>query len=91
MRKRSWFARLLVGGLVAGGLLVSQAPPSHADCIWVQAYITRANDTPYYVWNGCVYPTDWGWGLGPGTGNGASGLPSGTPNGFFVQVKIPVP
>ena len=92
MSKRSWLARLLVGGLLAGGLLFVQSPPSKADCIWVQAYLTRENQAPLYLWNGCVYPTDWGYLAGTGAGDDRPGVvPTGVPNGAFIYVKIPVP
>ena len=92
MRKQSWLARLLVGGLLAGGLLIGLSPPSKAgDCIYVTAYVTRQNDTPIWIWNGCVYPTDWNSTLEPAGGQSAPGLPSGTPNGFYVYVGIPAP
>lgn len=93
MGKRSWLARLLVGGLVAGGLLVSQAPPSTAgDCIYVVAYITRENQDPYFVWDDCVLPTDWNSSFEPWVKDERPGIvPTGTPNGFYVQVFIPMP
>jgi hypothetical protein len=92
MRKQSWLARLLVGGLLAGGLLIGLSPPSKADCIYVTAYVTRENQDPYYVWDNCVLPTEWNSSFEPWVKDERPGIvPTGTPNGFFVQVFIPAP
>ena len=93
MRKRSWFARLLVGGLLAGGFLVMQSPPSQAgDCIYAEAYVTRENATPLWIWNGCVVPTDWNVTVEPEITDERPGVvPTGTPNGFYVYVRVPAP
>ena len=93
MSKRSWLARLLVGGLLAGGLLFTQTAPAQADCVSATAYITRQDATPIWIWNGCVYPTDWPTGIENGYGDepASDTVPTGIPNGFFVYVEVPVP
>ena len=93
MSKRSWLTRLLVGGLLAGGLMIGLSPPAQAgDCIYVKAYITREDDTPIPLWDGCVYPTNWNATIDNGASPGASNVvPGGMPNGAFVWVSVPAP
>ncbi|HEX2039536.1 MAG TPA: hypothetical protein VHF47_07365 [Acidimicrobiales bacterium] len=92
MRRRSWFARLVLGTLTAGGLLATQVPDSRAECLWGEIYLTRKNAPSIPVWGpGCI--TD-----GPFLQNWTEtkavtehAVPDGTPNGFFAEVILTIP
>jgi hypothetical protein len=91
--------RRVVGraGLVAGAVLVAgvaSASPAQAECVYAQAYVTREGAPPVYVTgesDPCVAPTDWSWGLlVPGSAT-KEGMPSGSPNGYGFEVRVPMP
>lgn len=80
---------------VGAGLLATPAAvgPAKADCVYLTAYVTREAASPTYVNNGCVPHTNTPWlhdvTLSPrytGTGH-----PTGTPNGFVVDLRVPLP
>lgn len=83
---------LAAAAAVLGG--PSAVPPVRAECLYLVFYLTRENATPRYVHNGCV------------TGTGTSYphrvtadpeftqfgvVPNGMPNGFFLDVRVPIP
>jgi hypothetical protein len=93
MKRRLWSARLLVGTLAAGGLLATHVPVSKAECNWGIIYLTRKNAESIPVWGpGCIVPVD---SLNPVTREtesaSTSGVPDGTPNGYFYDIIVAAP
>ncbi len=77
--------------LAVGGPMSS---PARADCVYVDIQITHQNAPPSYPAGSdpCRYQTSWATfvTLTPhATHHG--GVPDGTPNGFYIEARIPVP
>lgn len=94
MSIRRMVGRACVG---AGGLVVaagSMAAPAKADCVYAEAYVTVEGGDPIYLVgenDPCITQTDWGWAvLVPGKMT-KGGLPNGTPNGYFIDIRVPSP
>ena len=70
------------------------APPADAECVHAVVYVTRENDTPVYVVgenDPCLTPTPWYQEITLPSGGHADGMPTGAPNGYFVDLRVPVP
>lgn len=94
MKRRLWSARLVLGALVAGGLLAAEMPVSKAECAWGQIYVTRKNAESIPVWGpGCIVNDDGTWGrLTRETESMTEhGVPDGTPNGYFYDIIVTTP
>ena len=94
MKRRLLSARLVLGALAAGGLLVTHVPVSRAECNWGLIYLTRKNASSIPVWGpGCIVPDDGTWGRLYTETNGFSTpeVPDGTPNGYFYDVVVTTP
>ena len=93
MKRRLWAARLVLGALTAGGLLATHVPASKADCTWGVVYVTRQNAPSIPVWGpGCITPdTTWDWFRRESDDMTTTGLPDGTPNGYYYDVIVTAP
>lgn len=94
MRPRSRTPLLLM--IVALGLalgLLLPAAPAQAECIYAVVYVSREQAAPIYVHgpDGCVYPTPWNHVVFLPGHFTHTGLPPGTPNGYFIDIRIPIP
>lgn len=93
MRGRRLVAAALVAGVgaVGGGAV---GAPAQADCVYIVAYVSREGTTPIYVTNGCVANQDTPWRQRLTTTQrfiDTGHVPAGTPNGVFVDARLPVP
>jgi len=93
MRGRKMAMRLGIAMAIGTALLAGPAAvtPAKADCVYLTAYVTRAGATPIYAHNGCVTGTPWNYAVTADPRYTGTGHPTGTPNGFFVDVRVPVP
>lgn len=96
MRTGRTTARLLVGGLVLGGLLLGGQPDAKAECVHLELYVRRANTGPMWVHgehDPCVVPTYWNQTvlITHGDNNTINGQPEGTPSGYHVDLRVPLP
>lgn len=74
--------------------LAAQAPPARADCVYAEFYISRQDADPLWVvgeHDPCLTDTPWSWGLLLPGDVTKTGLPSGAPNGYHHDVRIPLP
>ncbi len=86
---RGWVAATtLAAGLGLG------AAPAGADCLYAEFYVTREGESPVHVLgenDPCVTSTYWTWFLlVPGNAT-QPGLPAGSPNGYHLDVRVPLP
>ena len=85
------------GGLAAMAVSlvgIGGAPPARADCVYAEFYVSREGDTPIWVIgenDPCITSTPWTWGAGGPGDTTQSGLPQGTPNGYYLDIRIPLP
>lgn len=96
MKRKMTRARLLVGGLLTMGLLISAQPDAKADCVYLKLYAKRKNSTPAWVYgqhNPCVAPTPFNWGVGHIEDNTTTvdAAPNGSPAGFYLETRVPLP
>ena len=92
MRRRLKTRFLLLAGLVVIGLTLPPTP-ARAECVYALIYVTREQAPPIYVHgpNGCVTPTPWYQEVFLPGHLTLTDLPPGAPNGYFVDIRIPVP
>jgi hypothetical protein len=66
---------------------------AQAECLYAVVYVSRENAEPLYANGpqGCVTATDWRQRVFLPSSLGHGGLPDGTPNGYFVDLRVPVP
>lgn len=95
MRNR-FGTRALLGGALAAGLGLTVIPaPAGAECVYAVVYVTRVGEEAIYVHGpeGCIYPTPWNQAVFlPGHFTLTHPAPPpGAPNGYFIDIRIPVP
>lgn len=92
MRGRKLRGAVVVLG-VGAGLLAGPAAvmPAKAECLYVVAYVTWQGKPPTYAHNGCVTGTPWRQDVTANPWYTGTGHPNGTPNGFFVDARVPLP
>ncbi|HEX2040259.1 MAG TPA: hypothetical protein VHF47_11075 [Acidimicrobiales bacterium] len=82
---------------VAAAVVVGDARAAHAECVEVNAYVTREDEPWWYPLGGpreCVLPTPWDHRANPHLGHDQDyppGVPGCLPDGFFVRVWVPMP
>ena len=81
----------LSAAVLAGTVL--GAPPADAECVHALVYVTRQDQPPIYVLgpDPCLYETPWHQVVFVPSGLTVTNLPPGTPNGYVVDIRIPVP
>jgi hypothetical protein len=85
--------RCLVGFLALAAVFVP-ARPADAECLYAVVYVTREGDSPVYVVgenDPCLTPTPWYQEITLPSGGHTDGMPTGAPNGYFVDLRVPVP
>lgn len=98
MRGRERIARAgLVGGIALAALIGPAATPAKAECLYLDFWLIIEDthgdgvDDPVYVHQGCVTETGYEqWLFVPMSYNGY-GHPHGTPNGFYMDLRVPSP
>jgi hypothetical protein len=88
-RRRRWLVAALT--IVAASVSLGGA---RAECVYAEAYVTREGDTPVYVIgenDPCVTPTPWYQEVFLPLDGHQNGLPTGAPNGFLIDLRVPVP
>jgi len=87
-RRRRWVICVGVGlGLV-------WPSSAGAECLHAVVYVTRQGAPPVYVAgqnDPCLAPTGYSQEVFLPVDGGTGGLPTGAPNGFFVDLRVPVP
>lgn len=86
--------RMLGAAVLAGVGLVGwggASTPAQADCLYITLYVTNQGAPPTYVNNGCVTNTPWKQRFTGTSDYVGQGHPHGTPNGYFLEWRIPVP
>lgn len=94
MRKRLKARCFLVGGLLAGVALLTPATPAQAECLYAMVYVSRSQTEPVYVFgpDPCVQATPWNQVVFVGPSYiTLTNLPPGVPNGYYAEVRVPVP
>lgn len=90
MRHRRMWAAAAAAAIV--GLGASGAgTPAQADCLYLTVYVSAQNRTPTYLHNGCVTDTPWKQRVTTTNGYTGTGHPDGTPTGYFVDARVPLP
>jgi hypothetical protein len=82
---------LFTAGLVVALSVAVPTTPADAECVYAEVYVTREQAAPVYVNNGCVVPTPWYQEVFLPGHLTLTNLPPGTPNGYFVDIRIPIP
>lgn len=86
MRRQSWLTRLVLGSLVAGGLLAADMPMSKAQCPWGVVYLTRKNAEPIPVYGpDCIREEDWRFVTRIWDQKTVHEVPDGTVNGYYYE------
>ena len=86
-----------VGVLAVLGIslwVLALSPPAEADCVYVDFHVTTENAPPIYPAGSdpCRYPTTWPTVVTASPHfTHTGGKPTGTPNGFNLEVRIPLP
>lgn len=98
MRGRGKIARACVIGAIALGVIGGTAAmPVKADCLYVDFWLIiedtydDGQDDPLYVHQGCVTETGSEQRLFVPAHYYGHGHPHGTPNGFYMDLRIPIP
>jgi hypothetical protein len=83
----------LAGLVVALGGLVPATRPAAADCLYLVVYVSREGEAPLYPTGpgGCVQDTPWAHVVIVPSSFGWDGVPQGAPNGYFVDLRVPLP
>lgn len=87
-------ARATVVGSIGIAALIAQPVAASADCVYAEFYVTRQDAPPVWVVgenDPCLTETPWSWGLLLPGDVTKSGLPSGSPNGYHRDIRIPLP
>lgn len=80
--------------LAAGVAVLVPAGPADAECVYAVVYVTREGEPPVYVVgenDPCVTQTDYSQEFFLPLDGTTPGMPAGAPNGYFVDLRIPVP
>jgi len=89
LRRGRW-----VVALVAMSAVLVPGTPADAECVYAVVYVTRENAPPVYVAgenDPCLTPTPWYQEVFVPTDGHIPETPDGVPNGYFVDLRVPVP
>lgn len=84
----------MLAGAVLAGVMGPAVPQARAECLDAVVYVTRQGDSPVYVHgehDPCVTQTPWDQTV---TYHGEltdTGMPAGSPNGYWFDLHVPVP
>jgi hypothetical protein len=88
-----WRRRLGVVVTVTGVLLIPSARAA-GECVHAVVYVTREGEPPVWVageQDPCLTPTPWYQEIVFPSDSHNDGMPTGAPNGYFVDLRVPVP
>jgi len=92
---RRWISRRTgVAAIVGLALAQGGQVPAAAECLYVDVYVTRQDATPIYPVGpgGCRASTGWKQRVSvPASYQTVYGLPPGAPNGYYLELRVPVP
>lgn len=80
--------------LAAAGAVLVPGHQAHAECVYAVVYVTREGDSPLYVVgenDPCLTQTAYTQEVFVPTDGDTGGMPQGAPNGYFVDLRVPVP
>ena len=80
--------------LVAVAAVFVPGQPAGAECVYAVVYVTRENAPPMYLAgenDPCLTPTPWYQEIYVPSDGHVPGTPAGAPNGYFVDLRVPVP
>lgn len=87
----------LVGGIALVALIGPAATPAQAECLYLDFWLIIEDthddgvDDPMYVHQGCVTETGEEQRLFVPADYSGHGHPHGTPNGFYLDLRVPIP
>lgn len=91
---RQWISRCTgVAAIVGLALAQGGQTPAAAECLYVDFYVTRQDAAPIYPIGpgGCRASTGWKQRVFVPGYETVTGVPSGTPNGYYLDLRVPVP
>lgn len=85
---------VVVAGLATIAAVGGFGASAKADCVHAVVYVSRSHSDPVYVYgehDPCVSQTPWYHAVSLPGYTTLQNLPPGTPNGYFVDIRLPAP